>query len=259
MQAKKWRICSLLQCGNLSWSTTHWSIDFGAQNRFYTWRKLWLNLAIAEKQLGLPISDEAIAQMKNNLVGCVIQHLYFWVSVKLNEFFFVYVCVYQIVSHSRAIRDRSSRRKETSTRCHGARTHLWADRARCSWYNPVRNYLNINLWQFWINSGNYSAWARRRVMWQSKWRSINLCGYLIVWGVAMQTSYLSVKPWHTSCVHWPSSFRVSQHSQRNTVHCRRSDSPTSSRPSWLQWVRGQHFGSRYTVLLSILYQLALIL
>lgn len=38
------------------------------QNRFYTWRKLWLNLAIAEKELGLPISDEAIEQMKANLV-----------------------------------------------------------------------------------------------------------------------------------------------------------------------------------------------
>ena len=36
--------------------------------RFHTWRKLWLNLAIAEKELGLPISDEAIAQMQANLV-----------------------------------------------------------------------------------------------------------------------------------------------------------------------------------------------
>jgi len=38
------------------------------QNRHHTWRKLWLNLAIAEKELGLPIPDEAIEQMKNNLV-----------------------------------------------------------------------------------------------------------------------------------------------------------------------------------------------
>ena len=38
------------------------------QNRFHTWRKLWLNLAIAEKQIGHPISDEAIEQMKANLV-----------------------------------------------------------------------------------------------------------------------------------------------------------------------------------------------
>ncbi|KZP27987.1 Adenylosuccinate lyase [Athelia psychrophila] len=40
---------------------------FSATMRFSTWRKLWLNLAIAEKQLGLQISDEAIEQMKNNL------------------------------------------------------------------------------------------------------------------------------------------------------------------------------------------------
>jgi adenylosuccinate lyase len=38
------------------------------QNRFFTWRKLWLNLAIAEKELGLPIPDDAITQMQANLV-----------------------------------------------------------------------------------------------------------------------------------------------------------------------------------------------
>jgi len=40
---------------------------FSASNRFHTWRKLWLNLAIAEKQLGLPISEQAIEEMKANL------------------------------------------------------------------------------------------------------------------------------------------------------------------------------------------------
>ncbi|TFY65324.1 hypothetical protein EVJ58_g2051 [Rhodofomes roseus] len=40
---------------------------FSAENRFHTWRKLWLNLAVAEKQLGLSIPDEAIEQMKANL------------------------------------------------------------------------------------------------------------------------------------------------------------------------------------------------
>ena len=39
------------------------------QTRFNTWRTLWLNLAIAEKELGLPITDEAIEQMKANLVS----------------------------------------------------------------------------------------------------------------------------------------------------------------------------------------------
>ncbi|KDR65840.1 hypothetical protein GALMADRAFT_260037 [Galerina marginata CBS 339.88] len=40
---------------------------FSPAKRFFTWRTLWLNLAIAEKQLGLPISDEAIEEMKGNL------------------------------------------------------------------------------------------------------------------------------------------------------------------------------------------------
>ncbi|WVR08065.1 adenylosuccinate lyase [Kwoniella sp. DSM 27419] len=40
---------------------------FSSGTRFGTWRKLWLNLAIAEKELGLAISDEAIDQMKANL------------------------------------------------------------------------------------------------------------------------------------------------------------------------------------------------
>ena len=44
------------------------------QNRFHTWRKLWLNLAIAEKQIGHPISDEAIEQMKANLVCLHLPH-----------------------------------------------------------------------------------------------------------------------------------------------------------------------------------------
>ncbi|KAF4635302.1 hypothetical protein G7Y89_g2790 [Cudoniella acicularis] len=41
---------------------------FSARTRASTWRKLWLNLAEAEKELGLDISDEAIEQMKANLV-----------------------------------------------------------------------------------------------------------------------------------------------------------------------------------------------
>ncbi|GBL51159.1 adenylosuccinase ade13 [Candidozyma auris] len=41
---------------------------FSLRNRFSTWRKLWLNLAIAEKQVGLSvITDEAIEQMKQHL------------------------------------------------------------------------------------------------------------------------------------------------------------------------------------------------
>ncbi|EEQ37024.1 putative adenylosuccinate lyase [Clavispora lusitaniae] len=41
---------------------------FSLRNRFSTWRKLWLNLAIAEKQVGLSvITDEAIEQMEKHL------------------------------------------------------------------------------------------------------------------------------------------------------------------------------------------------
>lgn len=41
---------------------------FSLRNRFSTWRKLWLNLAIAEKEVELSvITDEAIEQMKQHL------------------------------------------------------------------------------------------------------------------------------------------------------------------------------------------------
>lgn len=40
---------------------------FSANNKFSTWRKLWLALAEAEKDLGLNIKDEQIQQMKENI------------------------------------------------------------------------------------------------------------------------------------------------------------------------------------------------
>src|SRR5204863_5920174 len=40
---------------------------FSARFKFETWRRLWLWLAEEEKRLGLPISDEAISQMRANL------------------------------------------------------------------------------------------------------------------------------------------------------------------------------------------------
>ena len=66
MRARKCPICFPRP---LVISTLHRRVTVESlQNRFYTWRVLWLNLAIAEKKLGLPISDQAIEQMKNNLV-----------------------------------------------------------------------------------------------------------------------------------------------------------------------------------------------
>lgn len=40
---------------------------FSEQKKFSTWRKLWINLATAEKQLGLNITEEQIAEMKSNI------------------------------------------------------------------------------------------------------------------------------------------------------------------------------------------------
>lgn len=40
---------------------------FSNATRFSTWRQLWLNLAIAERELGLDIPSDAIEQMKANL------------------------------------------------------------------------------------------------------------------------------------------------------------------------------------------------
>jgi len=41
---------------------------FSARERHSTWRKLWIWLAEAEQELGLPISDEAISQMREHAV-----------------------------------------------------------------------------------------------------------------------------------------------------------------------------------------------
>jgi adenylosuccinate lyase len=41
---------------------------FSARERASTWRQLWVWLAEAEKELGLPIPDEAIEQMRANVV-----------------------------------------------------------------------------------------------------------------------------------------------------------------------------------------------
>lgn len=40
---------------------------FSPRNRFSTWRQLWVYLAKSQKELGLPISDNAITQMQNNV------------------------------------------------------------------------------------------------------------------------------------------------------------------------------------------------
>jgi adenylosuccinate lyase len=46
------------------YASTEMKTIFSARTRASTWRQLWVWLAEAEKSLGLPISDEAISQMK---------------------------------------------------------------------------------------------------------------------------------------------------------------------------------------------------
>ncbi|EED15531.1 adenylosuccinate lyase Ade13, putative [Talaromyces stipitatus ATCC 10500] len=53
---------------NSRYSSNEMKYLFSPRNRFSTWRSLWLWLAEAEKELGLPISDEAISQMKAHLI-----------------------------------------------------------------------------------------------------------------------------------------------------------------------------------------------
>ena len=40
---------------------------FSADNKFSTWRKLWIALAESEKELGLDITDEQIDEMKAHI------------------------------------------------------------------------------------------------------------------------------------------------------------------------------------------------
>ena len=41
---------------------------FSTRTRFSTWRELWYNLALAEKELGIEaITDEALQQLKDNI------------------------------------------------------------------------------------------------------------------------------------------------------------------------------------------------
>jgi adenylosuccinate lyase len=49
------------------YASAEMSTLFSAQHKFETWRRLWLWLAEEERRLGLPISEEAIAQMRAHL------------------------------------------------------------------------------------------------------------------------------------------------------------------------------------------------
>ena len=40
---------------------------FGAQKRIETWRRLWIALARAESKLGLPVTEEQVAEMEAHI------------------------------------------------------------------------------------------------------------------------------------------------------------------------------------------------
>ena len=49
------------------YASSEMSFIFSPQNKFSTWRRLWIALAEAEEKLGLPITDEQIAEMKAHI------------------------------------------------------------------------------------------------------------------------------------------------------------------------------------------------
>lgn len=62
--------------------------NFSDNKRFSTWRKLWLNLAIAEKELGLDIPEGAIEEMKEHIVRPYDQVHLLSLSLSRSRFYF---------------------------------------------------------------------------------------------------------------------------------------------------------------------------
>ena len=48
---------------------------FSPDMKFRTWRRLWIALAEAEKELGLPISQEQIDEINESIIGGVIVNI----------------------------------------------------------------------------------------------------------------------------------------------------------------------------------------
>ena len=45
---------------------------FSSDMRYRTWRKLWVSLAKAESRLGLPVTEEQVAELQAVLPNCEI-------------------------------------------------------------------------------------------------------------------------------------------------------------------------------------------
>ena len=51
------------------YSSTEMAYVFSDENKFRTWRRLWLALAEAEQSLGLPISDAQLDELLRDLTN----------------------------------------------------------------------------------------------------------------------------------------------------------------------------------------------
>jgi len=118
----------------------------GPQNRFHTWRKLWLNLAIAEKNLGLPISGEAIEQMMENLVRSL--YLLAWI-------YYSHLASHSILLQINSKSQRTKKRKDVMTLwptyIHLVRSPLQLLASSSSFFHafrPVFQLLNLCRTQF---------------------------------------------------------------------------------------------------------------
>ncbi|KAL0271555.1 UNVERIFIED_CONTAM: hypothetical protein PYX00_008612 [Menopon gallinae] len=59
--------CNYRSALSTRYASKEMSYNFSDKKKFSTWRKLWLYLAVAEKELGLNITDEQIKEMESNI------------------------------------------------------------------------------------------------------------------------------------------------------------------------------------------------
>lgn len=52
---------------SLRYASKEMGYNFSEMKKFSTWRRLWINLAVAQQQLGLPITNEQIEEMRQNV------------------------------------------------------------------------------------------------------------------------------------------------------------------------------------------------
>lgn len=122
---------------------------FSARTRGTTWRQLWTWLAEAEKELGIDISDEAIAQMRANLVMTdesfkvaadeerKRRHDVMGMSSKLHNIS-EHVFSFQTFYFTSYFTDLGP---ETLLTLTSTCSRLWSSCSCCRWYHPLWCYL----------------------------------------------------------------------------------------------------------------------